>query len=163
MHPTQSVLTRACLGACAGVVGTFALQAIRSLHQQYVPQLMTPMREDPGKFMVEQAERALPESAREKIPEEVEGAASMSLHLSYGALFGALFGAVRGHTDHPVLEGIVLGAGVWAIGYAGWLPAAGLTEPIWKQEPSQAIPEVARHAVYGIATAAAYEAIHSHV
>jgi uncharacterized membrane protein YagU involved in acid resistance len=87
----------------------------------------------------------------------------MLTHLCYGTTFGWLYAVLRPEPAHPLVEGLIFGAGVWAIGYAGWLPAAKLTEPIWRQQASRAIPEVARHALYGVATAAAYEALHSHI
>ena len=84
----------------------------------------------------------------------------LASRMVYGATFGAAYAAARHKSKHPVLEGTLLGVGVWAVGYLGWLPAAGLIKPVWKEDPKRTLAEVARHAAYGVATAAVFEAIH---
>jgi len=162
MAREHDFVKRSILGALAGLGGTFAMMAARSLSQRYAPRTMSKVREDPGKFVVEQAEQLLTPQQRVNMPRKVEERAAMLSHLCYGATFGWLYAVVRPEPAHPLVEGLIFGTGVWAIGYAGWLPAAGLTEPIWRQEPQRAIPEMTRHAVYGLATAAAYDAMHAH-
>jgi hypothetical protein len=56
---------------------------------------MPPIREDPGEFMVEQAEELLPEETREQVPTVVETVAAKSLALGYGMTAGAIYGALR--------------------------------------------------------------------
>jgi uncharacterized membrane protein YagU involved in acid resistance len=162
-HDHNETLKRACIGAVAGVAGTLVMQLVRTLNEKYLPETMTESREDPGKFMVHQAERLLPGEQRRQVPRKAELAAATSLHFSYGAMFGALYGAIRTRALNPILEGALLGIGVWAAGYLGWLPAVGLTKPVWREDPQRSTAEVARHAMYGVATAAAFEAMHQNV
>ena len=71
-------------GAAAGLAATAALHQIHSATQERLPEAAAPIRQDPGEFMVEQAESVVPEATREQVPEPVEKAAAMSLHLGYG-------------------------------------------------------------------------------
>jgi hypothetical protein len=160
-------LEHAAMGAAAGVIGTFVMQGLLAARKKYAPNTMPPIRKDPGKFMVEQAEHALPETVRRNIPDTVESTAAGALSLGYGATFGALYGITRGssqHTNAPsevaFLEGPIMGLVTWAAGYLGWLPATGLMPPPWKQEPARAIVPVVEHALFGVVTAVAFKAIH---
>ena len=78
---------------------------------------------------------------------KAETAAGLGLSFAYGATFGALYAALRGHARSSIAEGAVLGTAVWAIGYLGWLPAADLIPPIWKQEPKQMVGPIVEHLV----------------
>lgn len=143
-------------GALAGVAGTFALQPLRSASQKYLPSTMPPVRKEPGQEMVERAEAALPDGARERIPDAAETAAATGLSLGYGATAGALYGAFASHGGDVLLGGTALGVATWAAGYLGWIPAMELMPPVTEHEPAQIAGPVVRHALYGIATAAAY-------
>jgi hypothetical protein len=157
MKKTQDWLTTAALGAAAGFAGTLMLQILRVANQRWVPQTMSPIRQDPGGFMVETVEEALPFSVRQHIPETLETGAAQSLAVGYGLTFGALYAALQ-PTGGPVLkDGLVLDVTAWAVGYLGWLPALGLMPPVWKQRPAQIVNALVQHAVYGLATVAVYE------
>ena len=154
---TTDVLTEAAIGAAAGIAGTLVIQGLLAATQKWLPQGMPPIRRDPGEFMVHQAERALPTSVTQRIPETAETVASSALALGYGATFGALYAALRGRRGSALLEGPILGLVSWAAGYLGWLPATGLMPPVWKQQPTQITVPVIDHALYGLATVAAYQ------
>ncbi len=156
-HGRAGVLARAGLGAAGGLVGTLALQALMAAGKKYIPQASPPMRQEPGEFMVEQAEAALPEGVAEKIPEAAEMAAATGLGLGYGVAFGALYAAVCPRGGNALLGGAALGLGCWAAGYLGWLPALGLTPPLTRQSAPQVAGPVVDHLAYGVATAAAYD------
>ena len=103
------------------------LQALRSANQAWSPETLPPIREDPGEFMVDAAEDALPASARTaRIPGWAESAAAQGLAVGYGLTFGALYAAVRPRGGPTLTDGVALGLVTWAAGYLGWLPAAGL-------------------------------------
>ena len=76
---SNSAAVRAGTGAVAGLTATMVLHPLRKATEEKLPQLRPPMREDPGKFMVEQAKRALPENARAKVPQPLEKATIKSL------------------------------------------------------------------------------------
>jgi hypothetical protein len=150
----QSVGERLVIGAMAGLVGTLVLQSLRTHKQKLAPGAEAPIRQDPGKFMVKQTEKALPSSARRKIPEEAETAAGKALGLGYGMTFGLLYAALRSPKPPTVQNGLLLGLACWAAGYLGWLPATGLMRPVWQHRPNQIVAPLVEHALYGLATAA---------
>ena len=162
VHDHSETLKSACIGAFAGLIGTGILQLVRGASQNYAPQTM-PRTRDPGSFMVRQAEQALPVRAQNAISQKSEEVVGAGLGMAYGAAFGALFSLIDRDARRPLLEGAMLGIGVWAIGYLGWLPAARLAKPVWREDPKKTGAEVARHALYGIATTTAYRALHEHV
>jgi len=152
-HP---LIERIALGAAAGLAGTFVLQPIRTQTAKALPETVPPMREEPGAYMVEQAEELLPRETRDQIPEGAEKAAAMSLAMGYGTTAGALYGALLADDRNPLVDGVVLGVGTWAIGYLGWLPALSLMPPVQEQETPQVVAPIAQHIVFGLATVAAY-------
>jgi hypothetical protein len=150
-------LKQIALGAAGGLAGTFALQASMTAAQKWLPQATPPLRQDPGQFMVEKAEDALPEAVHQRIPRAVETGAARTLAMGYGVTFGALYAALRPRGGNPFLDGAVLGVACWAAGYMGWLPAPGLMPPVWRQNAPQAVAPVVEHVAYGVAAVAAYD------
>src|SRR5215207_5610908 len=99
-----NLVERVALGAAAGVAATFLLQGIRTSEQKLHPETMPPMREDPGEFMVEQAEELLPDETRTQVPATVETVAAKSLALGYGMTVGAIYGALRQRPDNLLVD-----------------------------------------------------------
>ncbi len=148
------------LGAAAGFAATFLLQGVRTAEQKLLPETMPPIREDPGEFMVEQTEELLPQETREQVPATAETVAAKSLALGYGMTAGALYGALRPRPGNLLVDGPVLGLGVWAVGYLGWLPALGLMPPVQQQETEQIAGPIVQHVIFGVATVAVYQWLH---
>ena len=164
MHAEQDdLMKRLALGAAAGLAGTLVIHALRTVSEKYLPSTMAPIRRDPGEFMVDKAEGMLDYRTREKIPESAETASARGLAFGYGMTFGALYALLRRRAGSAWLDGLCLGLLTWAAGYLGWLPGVGLMPPVWKQRPAQVAAPVARHAAYGLATVAAYDALREHV
>jgi hypothetical protein len=157
MYTKDDWLKRLALGTIGGVVGTLAIQALLSARQQWLPSTMPPIRQDPGELMVKKGEDALPEPARQRIPEVVETAAARMLAAGYGMSFGALYTLFRPTGGPLLVDGILLGVAAWATGYLGWLPALRLMPPIWRQRAPQAMVPIAEHVLYGMATVATYD------
>ena len=114
-----------------------ALQALMAANQKVAAGTIPPILEDPGQFMVEHAEAALPGRVRRAIPDWAETATARGLGLGYGLTFGALYAALRPRGGSVLAEGVALGLACWAAGYLGWLPAAGLMPPVDEQDPAQ--------------------------
>ena len=153
---STTLATRSAEGALAGAAGTFILQGVMLVNQQFAPDIETPESEDPASFMLWQAEKLLPREAWMKIPASAETAAGIALSVAYGTALGALYGALSSQKPNLLRDGAIVGLGVWAIGYLGWLPAARLIPPVWKQEPKQMVGPIIEHLAYGFATAAAF-------
>lgn len=147
-------------GAAAGLAGTLALQVMHMVSAKALPATMPSFREDPGEFMVRKAEEALPPSVTSRIPPLAEAAAAKTVAAGYGITAGAVYGLLRPAGGDILVEGSVLGLGVWAAGYLGWLPALGLLPPVAEQEPPEAIGPPVRHILFGVATVAAYRRLH---
>src|SRR5207244_2461777 len=94
----------------------------------------------------------------EPLPEKAHHALAHSLHWLYGTTWPTLLGlaarplGLRTRRDFLV-AGAGLGAAVWAIGYLGWLPAAGLVRPVHRERPSRTLSGLASHVAYGMVTA----------
>ena len=157
---SDRVLQHAAMGAAAGILGTFVISSLMAAQKKLAPQTMPPMRGDPGEFMVKQTERMLPETVRRSIPDVAESVAAKSLSFLYGATFGAIYGALRSQHESALLDGPILGLLTWAAGYLGWLPATGLMPAPWKQETKRIALPVIEHALYGLATVAAFDLMH---
>ena len=154
---TSHRLTRLALGAAGGFAGTIALTALLGATMKWAPRAAPPLRQDPGEFMVEKAEEALPANVRAAVPPRVEAVAASLLAIGYGLTFGALYAALRPRGGSAWLDGAVLGIASWAAGYLGWLPALGLMPPVWRQDPRAAITPAAEHLVYGMTTVGVYD------
>jgi uncharacterized membrane protein YagU involved in acid resistance len=143
-------------GAAAGAVGTVIIQGLMAGAKKYAPQTLPPMKDDPGHFMVQQAERILPETTRQKVPEKFETFIASALHFEYGMTFGILYGLLGRPSPPRNKDGALLGIATWASGHLGWLPATKLAPPIWKQNPTQVISGIASHVLFGIATVSVF-------
>ena len=129
------------------------------LSQTLLPDAKPPMKQDPAKFMLQRAKSALPEERRQRIPESLDKAAEKALQMGYGMTSGILYSLLGRREPSAVLDGTLLGVGVWAAGYLGWLPAADLMPPITEQEPEQVAVPLVQHLVFGVAVVAAYQGI----
>lgn len=143
-------------GAAAGLIGTALIQGLMAASQKWAPEILPPIKQDPGEFMIEKAEEQLPARLREKIPEQFERAAAKSLGFGYGTTFGALYATSRPETKSLLLEGSALGLAAWGVGYLGWLPASGLMPPVRKQDPEQIAGPILSHILFGIVTVGLY-------
>jgi hypothetical protein len=155
MH-TPDLIERLMLGAASGLAGTLLLQMIRTANQQLSPESMPPIREDPGEFMVEHIEDALPATVWDDIPTFVETATARSLALGYGMTAGAIYAALRPTGGSLLVDGAAVGLGTWAAGYLGWMPALDLMPPVQKQNIAQVAGPVAQHLVFGLVVVAIY-------
>src|SRR5579883_1447273 len=102
--------------------------------------------------MVSRLERALGRA----LPRRLHRAAVEGSRWQYGALWPTLFATVAPRflrlrsLGQAAIAGASLGAAVWTVGYAGWLPAAHLVPPLYRQRPTRSIASLLGHAAYGI-------------
>lgn len=79
-------------------------------------------------------------------------AAAVVSHVVYGAVAGALYGLAQEKLEMPAAAaGPVYGLLLWAVGYLGWMPAAGVLPEPWRQRRGDALVPVAAHLVFGLA------------
>lgn len=94
-----------------------------------------------------------------KVKKERRPALNAAMHVLYGSSWGVPFGVAfrRGERPPGPVQGLIFGANVWAASLA-MLPALGLAEAPWRQPPLSLAQDLGLHLVYGLTTAAAYEA-----
>lgn len=155
----SSLLKRLAFGAIAGAVGTMAIRLADIVSQNIAPESQDPIRREPGGYMVEQLESPLPLEWKLKIPVALENMLAAGAGFTYGMSFGALYAATRPEGGNCLGDGATLGTACWAFGYLGWLPAMGIMDPIWHHKPAEIAGPIVRHAIYGVATVAAYDAL----
>jgi hypothetical protein len=73
--------------------------------------------------------------------------ASAAAHLGFGASAGALYGTVVRRSSLPRATAFALA--IWAVSYAGWVPALGLLPPPSRDNPRRAWTTLTAHVVYG--------------
>jgi hypothetical protein len=147
-------LKKGAAGAGGGLVGTVLVQQGVKLSARLPERLRPPaMTADPGEFMVRKAEAALGKN----LSPRARGALSHGLHWAYGTFWPSVTGLVLGRLVGASLPralgvGTALGAGVWAIGYLGWLPATELVGKESRREPARQGATLVSHLLYGLAS-----------
>jgi hypothetical protein len=142
-------------GALGGALGTLFMTQSYKL-APHLPESVQPipLRRDPGDFLVNKVESL----AHRRAGEPVERAAAKGLQWSYGIGWGALLGLVgarleASHLSRALIAGATLGTLVYAAGYAGWIPALGLSEPIYRQPAGRIASGWLSHVIYGVLVA----------
>jgi hypothetical protein len=143
-------------GVAGGLVGSFAIGKLVENQGKLPEKLRGPaMAANPADVVLGEAEKL----THERVPEATKPAAGQVLHYLYGTTGPALLGIIarRAGINRSLGRTLAFGAGlgvlVWAIGYLGWLPAAGVVEPIEKQGATHVASSVLGHAGYGILSA----------
>ena len=81
------------------------------------------------------------------------------VHWAYGTALGPAYAVLDERADgSPAVEGAGFGAGVWALSHAELTPA-GLKPAPWRFSIGGFARDLSQHLVYGLAVAAAYEAL----
>lgn len=152
----DDMMTHATAGVLGGVVGTALLrQGLKASAKLPVRLQPTQVRKDPGDFMVMKLE----EFRGKPLPRPVRDLIAQGLHWGYGMTGGLVLGLATSRRHVPtlpaaLLAGAALGAGVWAVGYAGWLPAAKLTPPLLRQGGRHIAMSVLGHVAFGLVAVA---------
>lgn len=98
-------------------------------------------------------ERSLEVSGAGRRTESEENAASVAMHLAFGAATGAIYGVAASRLDSraSVLGGVAFGLGIWTVSYKGWVPAIGALPHADVDRPSRVRTMVGAHVVFGAA------------
>jgi uncharacterized membrane protein len=138
-------------GIAAAVVGTAAMTSA----QNWVYGLTA---SEPASTPAEVGERILG-ALGVKVKKEQRPALNTAMHALYGTSWGLPFRVLFGRGARPPgpAKGLAFGLGVWAASLAE-LPALGVADPPWRQSPAVLAQDLGFHLIYGVVTAAAYEA-----
>jgi uncharacterized membrane protein YagU involved in acid resistance len=152
----MNTVNRAMLGAFAGVAGGLAMTAmVQKVAPKVVPEEMRPEGFAPKKAVQWAEERA---GKSEALSEDQEMKAAMGVHLGYSALGGAAYGIARDglRTVPAPLMGAVMGLGVWAVSFEGWMPAVGIMERTTDKPVKKWPAPIMGHLIYGVVTALSF-------
>lgn len=156
MRSVEELGMDAAVGALAGVAATAVMTTLmkpglaRMLSARWRPRRWVP--------------RQVADWLAQRIVDQPAGTAAATLaHVGYGAGAGAVYGLMRGQREGRLPRGAAPAAGaawgllVWAAGYEGWMPAAGV-RPATTDFPASRWPlPIANHIVYGMVTAGVME------
>ena len=84
---------------------------------------------------------------------------TVAAHFAYGIGTGSAFGLLRrerGGLEEEAAVGAALGRLAWGVGWASWLPLAGVHKAPWTQRTPKVLLPVLDHAVFGAAWGLAY-------
>ena len=82
----------------------------------------------------------------------------IGVEIAIGAAIGAVYGVVQTRVRLPeAAHGAVLGALTYAVHATGWLPAGGVLAPPPDASLQDALTPAGTHAVFGLATARAFD------
>lgn len=85
------------------------------------------------------------------LPERARGPAAGILHLGYGATGGAAYAVLTRPGGRGAVTGSLFGLAVWAGGYEGWVPAAGVLPLAHRDRRGRAVTILLAHVTYGAA------------
>lgn len=78
--------------------------------------------------------------------------ASLAAHVGFGAGMGGLYGLAkrrRSSRFRAAGAGLLYGAAIWTLSYAGWVPSLGIMAQPAHDRPGRPTAMLAAHAVYG--------------
>lgn len=147
----KNILWELAAGLAGGLLGTQLMNAVMKRSGK-LPEAMrpSPPKEDPGEFMVRQAEKLVHRS----LPPRLHRAAVHSMPWAYGSVWPLAFSLLAAQRDWRspgklAAAGAGLGILVWAIGALGWLPATGLSPGVHHQKPAAVASNLLGHIAYG--------------
>lgn len=146
----RNMLLKLAAGAVGGAVVTLVMQKSMPLSRKLPERLQPQMpRQDPGHFMVEQAEKIVG-----RLSPKVHSGAAHGLHVAYGSAWPIALAALSGvlglrSIGKTLAAGAALGAVVWLVGYEGWLPAVGLAPPAHRVPLTKNASGLVSHVAYG--------------
>lgn len=149
-------MARATVGVLGGALGTAMLmQGMKATQKLPIRLQPTQPRKDPGEFMVMRFEQIRGKPLRRTLRDVVVH----GLHWGYGMTSGLVLGLATSRRHVPTLRSALLagtaaGAGVWAVGYIGWLPAVKLTPPITRQGGRHIAASILGHVAFGLVAVA---------
>ncbi len=145
----MSGLRQAVGGTLGGVIGSMVM-AVPVFAARSSGLMGTP----PPERIVE----GLLDRAGVRLDAEAEDRLAVVAHLGFGATAGALYGVaaprVRSMTT-AVAMGLIYATGIYAVSYAGWVPALRLLPPPDRDDPSRQVAMLLAHWMYGTTLAIA--------
>jgi hypothetical protein len=149
------LLKGAVAGAVGGLVGTAFMKQQLKYGARLPEKFQGPaFTQDPAEFMAKQAEKLVGQ-----VPAKARKPLVKGLHWAYGTAWPlaagvALRKAAFESWGKALAAGAGLGAGVWAVGYLGWLPGAKLVDRVSHKKVTRQASALLGHIAYGIVSVA---------
>lgn len=152
----MSLSRRALYGALSGTGGTLVLTGFRKVLATFgavgttAPEQVIERLEELGLL-----EAWSPEARR---------VLTIVAHYAYGVGTGAAMGFLRserGGVSEEATVGLALGVLAWGVGWASWLPLAGVHLPPWKQRTPKVLLPILDHVIFGAIWGMLYRGIRS--
>ncbi len=131
-------------GAVAGASATVPMSAVMAGGER-----LHMLGEPPPRKITRAGVRAVNGSATGA---EVD-ALSWASHFAFGAVMGAAYGLLVGDRRPSIASGILFGTAVWAVSYAGWVPALGIMPSPSRDRPLRPEVMLVAHWAYGASLA----------
>ena len=150
----MDVRGRALAGALGGAGATVVLSGLREVWKRVGLVFDTAPTQVVGR-----AEEVFTEDGFSPVTRRVLAAIA---HTTYGIGAGAAFGLLRrkvGGAGAEAAVGSSLGILAWGVGWASWLPLAGVHSPPWEQQTPKVLLPVIDHAVFGAAWGLIFRAL----
>jgi hypothetical protein len=148
---TSRMTNDAAIGAVAGVAATVAMTGVMEGAQRLG------LMGDMPPWLI--TRRTLAKTGkRGKVPTPAQRLLATALHVGFGAVLGAVFEALEGEVRPPgprIGHALAFAMGVWAVSYAGWVPALGLMPPPQRDQAGRQLTMLMAHAMFGAALLAA--------
>lgn len=138
-------------GLVGGIVGTAFIHQIMGMQDKMPESLRGPeMKGHPGDFVLSQGEKLVG-----RVPDQHRDKVMQGLSWAYGSTWGSMLGLANSFIGFrsfggAAAAGAALGTLVWAVGYVGWMPAAGLVEPVHRQGATHVASSLGSHVIYGL-------------
>lgn len=129
---------RLAAGAAAGLLATGTMSLVLALAKK-----AHLLGEPPPRKLTRKAMKRFGGASR-----RTTNVATVFTHAGFGAAMGAVYGALPPRVANAA-TGALFGLGVWAVSYAGWIPALGLMARPSKDRPGRPTAMILAHLVYG--------------
>ena len=140
------MLNRLLIGAAAGTAAAIPMTAYWEYMHTHLPG--EPPRPLPPREIVEAL--AVKAGVSRQLSERDVQNLALAGHFGYAALTGAIFGLMAPRRGAAGIgAGMLFGLGVWTASYLGWLPAAGVRQPITYDPPARTGLMIGGHLVWG--------------
>ncbi len=146
---------RLLIGGSAGLVSRFGLQGLQLAGEKWLPGTLPPLWKDRGAFMVGKTPGTV-RTAPALQAALTQAAAARIVAVSFAGSAGTLYAAFRPDGGNVIIDGTALGLALSVVDYLGWLPAFVFMQSPHDQGHAAVVGEMARYALFGIATVAAY-------
>lgn len=154
----NAAMTRVARGLVAGTAATGAMSAAMFAFKGVGAMGRMPPQVITDAALIETgALQATPPELRKP----VRRVSATLMHFGFGAAMGALFEGVRGTFARKMsraglyVSSTLFGLSVWAVSYAGWVPALRIMPPPQHDRPGRPTSMVLAHVVFGAAMAGA--------